>query len=296
MINIHYSNIHEMAPEQLVQAVKKFKRNGVEVILGPYTSDQCVLALQGLRKSNIPLVSFFASDTNLFYLSPYFFSLSFSNRDQAAKIRDFVINQKTHKVFTVLYTLNNRYIRNLIFWLKRLFFRDPDLKFSEIDFESPKRKDSLRTLLQKKHFLFYINPISRNFEAFSKYIELKKINIKATILLPDGLRVDSKNIKKLKGFMGSSYWFSYPKYVSRDFKVKSFSRAFQKSLDAQFILRGLDLIRKASVLKKKYQKSWLQILESNFFSPKEFQFDKLHFSKIPVTVYQITSDGKIIKK
>jgi hypothetical protein len=212
---------------------------------------------------------------------------------QAASIVNFVKEHKNHPEVVVMYSRQDRYALDLVFWLQRYFFRHPEIstQFINMHHYSGKGAFSLKKNLSRPVYLIYISANRDAYAVLNYYIQNSELNLRCTLIFPDGLETNVSELKKYPKLWNRSFWFTY-------FSPRFFIQKTDKRLgtDRVFLKNGIQILRKAFSRQRNSNKTILEILESDHFrfSKGEPIFGSLHFRKIPVYRYRFGHKGKII--
>jgi len=120
-LKILFFNTNRYSVSDFIEAVEKLKNEKIDLIIGPYTSDETILLLEICKyfKIDPPLFSIFAT-SNILTSHTNFHSIVFSNSFMAKKITDTIENKKT--VF-VIYLDKDTYSKDLTALLDKYFFK-----------------------------------------------------------------------------------------------------------------------------------------------------------------------------
>lgn len=292
-----YLNIHGFSLARLYEAAQKAAFVS-DAFLGPYFSSEVPAVLKASQYRKIPVLALYATDTSLAGLSSSFFSLAFSNQSQAKKIAQIVEKQGIKKI-SLVYSGDEPYAANLVFWLKVFLFQRPGLHLQIINIQNQKGGagvfDFLQPLADTSQGVVYVFSDPRYYEALNFYLKHRAFSSSAAFFLPDGLEFYDPH-QDFSAFEGH-WWFSYyqEKILLPPWALQ-FYRQKPAAYDLVFLYAGLEILRQARGKQGKTGKTLAEILASGIFSVENqrYSFDGFGFRNLPVSVYQILS-GKTLK-
>ena len=283
-----------------IKRVKSLYKKGFYFFIGPYDSKQTQLSLYSLKNKYAYFLSLFSTDTRLYYYSDNFFSLVFSNKKQAKRIREFLFKQKRFKRLTIIYSKKDQYANNLVFWLDRYLDSYPIIEKNKIDYEHLLINKNMfwNNLMTKKHYILFISSNHQDYQVLFYYLKYYKKKIKCNFLFPDSFHGITNKLKKTVNLREKLYWFTY-------FNKKSYQKSWIKKYfikntphDLYYIYLGIKIALQSYQKALKAPMNLVDILErSDFIIDRTVhKFSHHHFRITPVHTYFLNKKGNLILK